>query len=289
MFCVIMPLYNHEAFVDEAIESVVKQTIGDWELIVVDDGSKDRSGEIADRWAARDPRIRVIHQDNAGPAAARNRGMAMGTGQWIALLDSDDVWFPDTLAHYASCIEKHPEAKLIYGYRHRLRDGKVTQLTGRYQDRVTGVRELFDGIYFESSCAAFHRALLETAGPMDVMLPLIEDYEFFLRLSLLTPLQPLGEATGLRRRHEHNISRPCGENRMQEAAVLAQFAAREDVRSALPAAQIAARLARVYHAAGREFARAGKRREAREAFARSLGHRFSLRTWLAMQASRLGL
>ena len=70
MFCVIMPLYNHEAFVDEAIGLVVKQTIGDGELIVVDDGSKDRSGEIADRWAASEPRIRVIHQANAGPAAA---------------------------------------------------------------------------------------------------------------------------------------------------------------------------------------------------------------------------
>lgn len=289
MFCVIMPLYNHEAFVDEAIESVVKQTLGDWELIVVDDGSKDGSGAIADGWAGRDSRIRVIHQSNAGPAAARNRGMAQASGEWIALLDSDDMWFPQTLAHYAACIGNHPEARLVYGYRHRLRDGKVTELAGRYQDRVTGVKELFDGIYFESSCTTFRRELVELAGPMDVKLPPIEDYEFFLRLSLLTPLQPLGEATGLRRRHENNISRPCGENRLQEAAALEQFVTRAEVRSVLPASQIAARLGRVYHAAGREFGRAGKRDEARKALAKSLGYRFNLRTWVAMQASRMGL
>ena len=214
--------------------------------------------------------------------------MAGAGGEWVALLDSDDVWFGQTLAHYAACIGKHPGAGLVYGHRHRLRDGKVTELTGRYQDRVTGVRELFDGIYFESSCTTFRRELVEMAGPMDVRLPPIEDYEFFLRLSLLTPLQPLGEATGLRRRHESNISRPCGENRLQEAAALEQFVTRGEVRSMLPASQIAGRLGRVYHAAGREFGRAGKRDEARKAFAKSLGYRFNLRTWVAMQVLRLG-
>lgn len=286
LFSVIMPLYNHEAFVGESIESVVKQTIGDWEMIVVDDGSTDRSGAIADQWASREPRVRVVHQANAGPAAARNLGLELATGKWIAFLDSDDVWFAQTLGHYARCIQEHPEARVIYGYRHRLRNGKVTELPGRYQDRVTGLKELFNGIYFESSCAAFARELVEKAGPMDVSLPIIEDYEFFLRLSLYAPLYPLGEATGLRRRHESNISRPSGENRLQEAAVLERFAARPEVKGILQPPQIARRLAKVCHAAGREFARAGRRDQARLALARSLGYHFSLRTWVAMQLVR---
>ena len=91
---VVIPAYRHEAFVGEAIESVLGQTFGDFELIVIDDGSPDRTGEIADGYASRDSRIRVYHQANAGSHATINRGLGLARGEWVAILNSDDRFHP---------------------------------------------------------------------------------------------------------------------------------------------------------------------------------------------------
>lgn len=85
-----MPVYNVEAYLNEAVESVVRQTYSEWELILVDDGSTDSSGAMCDAWAARDGRIRAIHTPNGGLSHARNAGMAVAAGEWIMFPDSDD-------------------------------------------------------------------------------------------------------------------------------------------------------------------------------------------------------
>lgn len=87
---VIIPVYKVEKFIDQCIESVVKQTYDNLEIILVDDGSPDRCPEICDQWAKRDSRIRVIHKDNGGVSAARNIGMSAATGDFIYFIDSDD-------------------------------------------------------------------------------------------------------------------------------------------------------------------------------------------------------
>lgn len=95
---VIMPAYNAERFIEEAITSVISQTVSDWELIVIDDGSTDRSYEIAMAWQQNDRRITVLRNDaNSGVAKTRNRGIEMARGQFIAFLDSDDIWLPGKL------------------------------------------------------------------------------------------------------------------------------------------------------------------------------------------------
>ena len=88
---VIVPAYNVAHYLDQCLESIVKQTYAHLEVIVVDDGSTDDTGAIADRWAQRDPRLRVIHQPNAGPSAARNTGLNAMHGSYIAFIDSDDI------------------------------------------------------------------------------------------------------------------------------------------------------------------------------------------------------
>lgn len=87
---VIVPVYNAEEYLKNCIMSVVRQTYGNWELILVDDGSSDGSLSIADLAAEKDERIRVIHQKNAGPGAARNRGIKEASGDYVVFLDSDD-------------------------------------------------------------------------------------------------------------------------------------------------------------------------------------------------------
>lgn len=95
---VIMPAYNAASFIEEAIESVVKQTEENWELIVIDDCSQDRSFEYALKWQRKDYRISVLRNEaNCGVAKTRNRGIEQARGRYIAFLDSDDVWHPEKL------------------------------------------------------------------------------------------------------------------------------------------------------------------------------------------------
>lgn len=101
-----MPVYNLEAYLEEAIESIKSQTFADWELIVVDDGSTDGSGAIADRVAATDPRIKVIHQPNGGVASARNAALAVAKGELIGFADGDDFLEPDMYAAMVEAIDR---------------------------------------------------------------------------------------------------------------------------------------------------------------------------------------
>ena len=106
-------------FLDEAVASVLAQTYERWELLLVDDGSTDGSTEMARMWSARYPdRIRYLEHAghaNRGMSASRNLGIRHGQGQFVALLDSDDVWEPDKLARQVALLEAHPEAELVYG------------------------------------------------------------------------------------------------------------------------------------------------------------------------------
>lgn len=94
---IIMPCYNGAQFLSETIESVQMQTYSKWELLIVDDGSSDNSVDIVKKYAKNDQRIIQISQENGGSAAARNNGISKANGQYIALLDSDDLWLPDFL------------------------------------------------------------------------------------------------------------------------------------------------------------------------------------------------
>lgn len=93
---IIMPCYNGEKFIKETIESVLTQTYTSWELLIIDDGSKDNSVDIIKSYQ-QDQRIKLIQQANAGSAAARNNGIRHSQGQYMALLDSDDIWLPNFL------------------------------------------------------------------------------------------------------------------------------------------------------------------------------------------------
>lgn len=94
---VIVPVYGVEACLDKCVESILQQTYSDWELILVDDGSPDRSGVLCDEWAERDKRIKVFHKENGGVSSARNLGIEKAEGTWITFVDADDAIGPDTL------------------------------------------------------------------------------------------------------------------------------------------------------------------------------------------------
>lgn len=111
---VVMPVYNGERYVESAIRSVMAQTFRDWELIVVDDGSADGTWTIVQALAAEDRRIRPVrNSENRGAAGARNRGLELCRGEFVALLDGDDLWRPEKLARQLSLAER-TGADIVY-------------------------------------------------------------------------------------------------------------------------------------------------------------------------------
>ncbi len=109
---VIVPVYNGERFLAEAIESILAQTYQSYELIVVDDGSTDRTREIALSF----PLVKYLYQANSGIAAARNRGVEIAQGEYLAFLDADDLWMPDKLWLQMAAFEADPTLEVVSGH-----------------------------------------------------------------------------------------------------------------------------------------------------------------------------
>jgi glycosyltransferase involved in cell wall biosynthesis len=110
---VIMPVYNYEKYVEEAIESILDQTFRDFEFIIINDGSTDGTATILARYQQMDSRIQVYRQEHQGIAAARNKGYSFAKGKYVAEMDADDVSFPSRLATEVEYLEKHPEIGVV--------------------------------------------------------------------------------------------------------------------------------------------------------------------------------
>ncbi len=122
---IIMPLYNSEKFLSSSIESVVKQTYKNWELIIVDDRSTDNSLQKAIEYMKKDNRIKIIKlQENSGPAIARNTGIEAANGKFIAFLDSDDMWLPDKLELQLNFMRKTNASFSYTAYKKVNEDGE---------------------------------------------------------------------------------------------------------------------------------------------------------------------
>lgn len=105
MFSVVVPIYNTRCYLEDCVQSVINQSFPDWELILIDDGSTDGSGKIADALAARDVRIRVIHQENRGQFFARQAGIQLAQGEYLLFLDSDDRFVPGAFSFVHALLE----------------------------------------------------------------------------------------------------------------------------------------------------------------------------------------
>ena len=115
MVSIVMPAYNAGRTIQKSIESIIAQTYQEWELIVIDDGSKDNTAEILSEFAASDGRIRFLQNEkNSGASYTRNRAVALAEGEWIAFLDSDDLWEASKLEKQLAMAEKYPDMVVCY-------------------------------------------------------------------------------------------------------------------------------------------------------------------------------
>ena len=126
LISVIVPVYNVERYLDQCLESIVNQSYRHLEILVVDDGSTDNSGMMCDRWAERDERIRVIHQPNGGLSAARNSALDVMKGEWVIMVDSDDLLHPEATATLVKAITQH-NADIVVGDYIAFNDNELPQ------------------------------------------------------------------------------------------------------------------------------------------------------------------
>lgn len=112
-FSIIIPVYNVAPYLRECLDSVLAQICADWEAICVDDGSTDGGGAILDEYSAKDRRITVLHQKNAGVSSARNAGLEVARGEWVMFIDSDDYWDPMLLAKLSDKANSFPNADVV--------------------------------------------------------------------------------------------------------------------------------------------------------------------------------
>ena len=203
---VIIPTYNRGWILKEAIESVLSQDFEDFELIVVDDGSTDNTCDILDGYA-RD--IIVLRQDNRGVSAARNAGIAFASGQFIAFLDSDDLWLPVKLASQVDFFNSNPDALISQTEELRIRNGKRVNPKKRHKK--------FSGMIFKyslslcivsPSAVMLKKSLLDKTGVFDERFPACEDYDLWLRISCKYPVYLIDTPLIIKRGgHEDQLSK----------------------------------------------------------------------------------
>lgn len=191
---VIIPTFNRQRIIGAAVRSALDQTYPRLEVIVVDDGSTDDTAGVLHSFG---DAIRVIRQENAGPSAARNRGVACARGEIIAFLDSDDAWLPTKIARQVGVMEslgaKTPCCLGNIRFPHR-RYGCETSfaMAGLFPHLDEGLWEnpaeiLATRVILFNQAVAVRKEALEKAGPFDPGLKLLEDYDLALRLSVLGP------------------------------------------------------------------------------------------------------
>ncbi len=151
---IIIPVYNVEKYVGDCIKSVIKQSMTDIELILVDDGSLDESGKICDTYAAEDSRIRVIHKKNGGVGAARNDGLKQASGDWVIFCDSDDWMEPNALQELVEAGEKS-HADVVFGDVNLVYSDKVKRAVFYKDTFVTKEREIIDKLIAADFCKTY--------------------------------------------------------------------------------------------------------------------------------------
>lgn len=208
----LVPAYNADTYLAQALDSALAQRFVDFEVVVVDDGSTDDTGAIADRYAAAHPgRIRVIHQPNAGLPAARNTAIEMARGELFALLDSDDLWKPDHLQLAVAAFDANSTLGLVHANIERIdaRGHWIMTCGPRWRD----LRDPYAAIALRLehvSCptVVFHRRCVEAVGAFDLQFTGLgcEDRDLWLRIAERFPIRYLDVVTASYRLHGSNMS-----------------------------------------------------------------------------------
>lgn len=226
---IVIPAYNSHRYLEATLESVLAQTVADWELVIVDDGSQDDTPQIIERYESRDTRIRSVRQQNAGIAHARNRGYkaTSSSGEYVAFLDHDDVWERDALETLIATLEQSPQCPAAHGLsRYIDSEGKLAfvgelekdQRTRRYvsgrkvvelaPDMPTSFEvEMFQNKISTVGQVLIRRSFLTNEQVFNSSWVPCDDWDLYLRLTLAGGIAFVPKVVIGWRTHQTNTSR----------------------------------------------------------------------------------
>ena len=220
---VVIPVYNREAYVGQAINSILAQTFTDFEVVVIDDGSADRSRDVAGSY--RDPRVRLVcHERNQGLPKTRNRGIDVARGPYLAFLDSDDVALPTRLAKQVEFLDSHPDHAAVGAWIDWM--DEAGRPLGRTKRRPTDARDVSALRLFRQgieNTASLARTAILRAYRHNESFAVSEDFELWARIAAEHPIANLPEVLVRRRAHEEQTSKGKDEStRLYRQAIYAR-------------------------------------------------------------------
>lgn len=190
-FSIIIPLFNKDNFIENTLKSVLNQNFSDFEVIIINDGSTDKSEEKVLKF--KDTRIHYFYQENGGVSAARNFGIAKAQSNYITFIDADDYWYPDFLQNMFENVHRFPDIKVFSAAIEVETSKKI--IPSRYSIVKTGdcqIVNYFDASLKETvicpSCAIFHKNIFEKTGLFDIILKTGEDTDMWIRIGINYPI-----------------------------------------------------------------------------------------------------
>ncbi len=282
---VVIPSYNHAAYLEQTVQSVFAQSFTDYEVLVIDDGSSDRSMELL---LSYQDRLTVLSKENGGPASAKNMGLRRAVGEYIAFLDSDDLWSPDKLELQVRYLDDHRDVGLVFGdavaFSENERGDHVE--TGRLTG--AGHRMSFSGLFnvnFIPSCTVMVRSTcIDSVGMFEESRDLLggDDYELWLRIARRYRLGYIPRILAKYRLHGRNflggdVEKGCASH----LAVIRKILTRYPELPHEERIDLDAYMRRFYANAGRHLQKHGRYAAARGYFHQGLSlHPVSPRLWV---------
>ncbi len=205
---VIVPTYNTIAYLPDAIESILQQTFEDFEILLVNDGSTDSTAE----WAKKitDPRVRYIEQNNQGLSAARNTGLDLAQGRYVAFLDADDVWEPTKLDKQVALLETNPDIGMVHSWVWFMDgEGRSTGRIWKTQAEGMALAHLLQRNDVAVLSALVRRECFTRIGGFDIALRSLEDWDLWLRLAVNDSIAVIREPLAYYRQLPGSMSRNC--------------------------------------------------------------------------------
>lgn len=207
---IIIPAFNAEKYLSEACISLIGQGLQDWECIIVDDGSSDGTATIAQEFCSADSRFRMLQQENLGVSAARNKGLEAARGAYLAFLDADDLWEPDTAALFCALLDSNPDCRVTWGeaVRFDADSGEIKPVVWKnYAPLGNPWYDMLIYHYMPISAVCIRKQDLPDEVRFRTDLTHAEDRDFLLRLLKNAVAIPLNRVVLRSRQHEASASK----------------------------------------------------------------------------------
>ncbi len=187
LISIIIPAYNAERTIIETIQSVQQQTFQDFEIIVINDGSKDQTLDLLHN--IKEQRLKVFSYENGGLSTARNRGIVHARGEFIAFLDADDMWTSDKLELQIEALQKHPEAAVVYSWTYFLYENENQSYvdTSCFYEGNVYASLLVKNFLHNGSNPLIRKQAIDAVGSFNVTILFCEDWDFYIRLASIYP------------------------------------------------------------------------------------------------------